>query len=290
MNSVARPSYLRDTFRNAANDYYKRGWTPLALGLDSNGFPKRPLALAWTSLPRTQEAIRNQPWNAARGIGIALGAQSSNLGAIDIDHVALAQAVVAELQRSAVLTRAVWTIRKRVHLFFIEAAPSNSTAFKCTWHDMQIGIELKANGTQVATVPTPGYELAIDAEPLPVPSLRDAWLSLCRRLSVAEPTERSGTSAGYPSPWQPQVSKGDRNKAIYIEAHKLREAGMPLDMALDIMQGRIEKHYAPGELTWQEVRATVESAYRKGAASGTTAKVVRWRHGKPILPSQEITL
>lgn len=275
----------------AVNDYFRRGWTPLALGLDANGFPKRPLALGWTSIPHTATAIRNQPWNSARGIGIALGAQSGGLGVVDIDDVSLAQAVVAELQRSNVLTRAVWTVRKRVHLFFVEQTPSNSTAFKCLWNGQSVQIELKASGNQVATVPTPGYELAIDADPLQVPSLADAWASICRRLGIATPVQSTrGGLAGYPLPWLNDVPQGERNKAIYIEAHKLREAGMPLDTALDIMQARVEKHYTQGGMMWQEVKATVESAYRKGTASGTTAKVVRWRHGKPILPTVEVVL
>lgn len=251
-------------FDTAITDYFAKGWTPLALGLTSEGFPKRPLALAWTSIPHTIEAIRNQPWNAAKGIGIALGTVSGNLAALDIDDVALAQAAVAELKRTDVLTRAVWTIRKRVHLFFVEKVASPSVSFKCLWNDQQIQIELKANGTQVATIPTPGYELAIDAEPLAVPSIELAWLSLCRRLNIKNVQSPKDRRANYPPAWQGDVPKGERNKAVYIEAHRLREAGLPLADALDIMQMRVEHHYTQGGMTWSEMQATVQSAYRKG--------------------------
>lgn len=249
-------------FEQACNEYFKRGWTPLALGLDTNGYPKRPLAVAWTSIPHTAAAVRAQPWADAKGIGLALGAQSSNLAAMDIDDVALGQAVVAALKSTAVLTRAVWTIRKRAHLFFIEETASRSVAFSCQWRGRRIKIELKANGTQVATVPTPGYELAIDAAPRAVPSLRDAWLSLCRHMGIEQ--EPAGVQANYPKAWQETVPIESRNKAAYIEAHKLREAGLSLEQAKATMAARFDSAYEKGQITLAEILRTVESAYSKG--------------------------
>ena len=104
------------------------------------------------------------------------------------------------------------------------------------------------------------------------------------------------SSPPYPSPWPGRLAWRFLLLAALVRAPHVIMPQQDADMAmwgvqaLDIMQGRIEKHYTPGELTWQEVKATVESAYRKGTVYGTTTKVVRWRHGKPILPSQEVTL
>ena len=58
--------------------------------------------------------------------------------------------------------------------------------------------------------------------------------------------------------------EGERDKAAYIEAHKLREAGIPLDQAREIMRLRAEAYYQKDGLQVGEILRTVESAYRKG--------------------------
>ena len=59
-----------------------------------------------------------------------------------------------------------------------------------------------------------------------------------------------------------------RNNTLYVEAHKLREAGMELDAAIDILTTRVRQSYQDGEsINHNEIRQTVTSAYRKGVVS-----------------------
>ena len=67
----------------------------------------------------------------------------------------------------------------------------------------------------------------------------------------------------YPQPWQGKVEKGERNKSVYVEAHKLREAGLSYDVALEIMVARLQQHYEDGDMAWREAERTIQSAYRK---------------------------
>lgn len=245
--------------KTVANHYYRLGWVPLALGLDAQGLPKRPLALGWTSLQHDVDSIRKQPWDAARGIGILLGSPSGNLAAIDVDDVEMAETLIEPL--ADVKTRVVRTIRNRLHIFCYEETPSASVRFTCKWRGRDIGIELKATGTQVATWPTPGYALINDCEPIHAPSVEAVWLSICRQLDIEMPS--TDRCSDFPRPWQPHVEKGERNKAVYIEAHKLREAGLAYEPALEIMAARLGLHYTDGDMAWREAKRTIESAYRK---------------------------
>lgn len=252
----------------AANDYYKRNWLSMPLALDGNGFAKRPIVDKWTSLKLDTKTIRALPWHSAYGVGIPLGPVSDNLAVIDIDDQALAGDVFALLVRSHVITRMVWTIRHRIHLYFREETATPPQTFKVTWREREIGIELKGRGQQVAAPPTPGYTLCQDIAPLTVPTIRDAWESIASRLNIIELRPANG-GAGYPSPWQPQVHKEERNKSIYVEAHKLREAAMPVDQAIDILRLRWEQAYEKGDMAWHEVERTIRSAYQKAEATAT---------------------
>ena len=244
-----------------ANAYYKRGWLPIPLGFDARGFPKKPMDDGWTSLERRPEVIRGLRWADAKGLGLVLGPVSGNLAAVDVDDVDLAEAIYQRAKKTGVVTRMVRTIRKRLHLYVIEAVPSRSRRFdNVRWEGHSFTIELKAQGTQVAAPPTPGYELLFDGAPAKVPSIEAAWLSIAHALGVEMPAGEGG----YPRPWQPAVPQGQRNGSAYIEAHKLREAGMPLDQALEVMRLRVEAFYAPGDMRIEEALATVRSAYRKG--------------------------
>ena len=123
---------------------------------------------------------------------------------------------------------------------------------------------MKGDGTQVAAPPSPGYRMADSAPPMAAPSPQAAWETIRYTLGLM-PVADGGGAGNYPAPWSEKVKEGDRNDAIYIETHRLREAGVPLAMALEIMQVRIEKGYE-GTVPWLEVKATIESGYKKGAA------------------------
>lgn len=241
---------------------FSQGRVPLALGPDAAGFPKRPLAARWTSIPYNWKLVQEQPWEQATGLGIQLGLRSGNLGAIDIDDADMADAAFAWLVRSHIYPEMVWTIRNRLHVYVRETTPSRSVAFKVQWEGRQCQVELKATGTQVAAPPTPGYTLACDRPPWSAPALAAAWGELAMALGVKAPEHTTG-SAGYPQPWQPHVEAGERNKALYIEAHKLREAGLGLEAALEIMRVRYESHYEQAESEWQEAERTIRSAFRR---------------------------
>ena len=264
----------------AALTMLSRSWLCMPLKKDDAGMPKRPIVMEWTSLQRSEETVRSLPWDGAAGLGIVLGHASNDLGVIDIDDEELWVAVSA-LWPAASAPRMVETFRKRGHLYVAEKrGASASTRFSYNWDGREVNIELKATGTQVAAPPTPGYTLWTQGKPLRCGSLPQAWDHLKRLLAhhypdFAEkapetPTNvgvQGGGPAGYPKPWLEHVPKGERNKAVYIEAHKLREAGLHQEAAVEMLWGRVKAQYEAGEMGYTEYLNTVRSAYRKGAES-----------------------
>jgi hypothetical protein len=198
-------------------------------------------------------------------MGHPLGPISGNLAVLDLDDVDLTNAVFALLVRGHVYTRLVFTARKRGHVYFIEETASRSTVQRVRFQGRDIKVELKAQGTQVAAPPTPGYILSLDREPLKVPSIRAAWDSIWPRVGVE--LLSGGATAGYPKPWQDAVTQGERDQAAYIEGHKLREAGIPLGQALDLMRLRFEQAYDKAGMSWGEIERTIVSAYTKGTSA-----------------------
>jgi len=262
---MSNPNLLK-----AALVVLERGWLAHPLGPDSGGLPKRPLTKAWTSLERNEETVRSLDWNSAIGMGLVLGEKSSGLVVLDIDdeemfNVSLIAVGGVRAQRW------VRTVRKRGHLYFqcIED-PGPSSVKTVMWEGREVKVELKSNGTQVAAPPTPGYSLPYPHEPpkkeFDVQSAYQWWVDCMEdtvpgRLGLAL---SDSAGAGFPEPWQPTVAKEGRNNAAYIEAHKLREAGMALEQAIGVMQSRFDHDYEKGDITWGEVETTVRSAYRKG--------------------------
>lgn len=260
-----------NTLRNAAVAYFKeQHWATIPLGLDSGGFPKRPLPQAWQQATADKESL-TALWRGfdPKGIGIVLGPCSDNVAVIDVDDQELGIEVTGALLFGHVKTRIVQTVRKRVHVYVQEETPSNSTRFFVTYKGRQVTIELKAQGTQVAAPPTPGYTLVATDPPIRVPTVRDAWVSIARKLGLD--ISPAASTSGYPPAWQKQVGKGERNNAIFIEAHRLREARMPLDDALDVMRLRVEGRYEAGDISWHEIERTVRSAYRSGEIAAQSA-------------------
>ena len=251
--------------RGSASILVQRGWCPMPLTLDSAGLPKRPIVANWPTLVATADVIAALPWDGAAGLGVVLGHPSGGLAAIDIDDVGLGGKVLALLGRDG--PRSVRTIRKRAHVYVQEVAQlSPSRAFTIQWEGRTVQIELKAEGTQVAAPPTPGYELIGRGAPYPSPSIATAWKWLCDKVGIKD--EGSAVSAGFPSPWRPEVPLEERNKSAYVEAHMLRQAQMPLGLALRYMALRWEQDYAQGDQDWGEVERTIRSAYRKGMGPG----------------------
>lgn len=249
---------------DAARDYYARGWVTIPLENDTEGRPKKPIPYGWTHTPLDWDAISLLPWDRALGIGVVLGAASGNLGVIDIDDVELAEAVWQKLEASGVGHYFVSTIRKRGHLYLIERVASPSTKRIIEYHGRPVTIELKSNGTQVAAPPTPGYALRSTEGPALVhDGLAGAWAALSTVLGL--PVASGGQSfsrSGYPRAWAQNVTDGERNNSLFIEACKLAEAGMPLPSALGTMQARIAVAYA-GAMSALEVERTVRSAFRR---------------------------
>ena len=219
-------------------------------------------------------------------MGIVLGANSGNLAVIDIDDHALATKAFTTLVAYKVRTRMVWTVSRNLHVYVREERPSNSTAFKVQWEGRTIGVELKAQGTQVAAPPTPGYELCwwkVNEDnsykepilPMQVPTVRAAWDSLALRLGVGMPAAGTPSDANYPHPWEVSVPEGDRNKAAFVEGCRLREAGVPIAQALQLMRARFEAAYA-GTIQWWEMERTIKSAYQRGELVEGSGVYARW--------------
>lgn len=262
----------------AAKGYAERGWTPIALGLDRSGRPKRALTKGFPQL--TTATWEQQPWARAIGLGILLGPPSGNLAAIDVDDHELADSVFALMLRRHSPCRMVRTGRGRLHAYFVEVTPSRTHIITVRFRGRDLPVELRAKDVQVTAPPSPGYSLTgyddlLDVDPPEVPSIGAAWGSIAQHLGVEVLDVPSGGTAGYPEAWKPRVVEGDRNKSMYIEAHRLRGAGMPLEAALELLRLRYESAYEGGDSSWAEMAQTIRSAYRGGPVPGA-ADVLQW--------------
>lgn len=255
------------TLAESARRLCDRGWTAVALGPDAKGLPKRPLVGGWQRIPHDLDRILAQPWGRAKGLGILLGPVSGNLAVIDVDHEAMARAVFALMVRGHVYTRMCWTISRHIHVYVREREPSAPAVRRVRWQGEEIAIELKARGQQVAAPPTPGYTLCgrHGWPPIEVPSVMAAWLSIERRLG-AEPVTRGGSADPFPGAWAASVPVGQRNRTAFVEACRLREAGMPFAQAVEVMRARWLTAYAGGEAPGPDLDRTVRSAYQRGAS------------------------
>ncbi len=255
--------------RDAAKDLYEQGYIPIPLGLDANGYAKRPLIKAWPLLPHNWEILKALPWKDAKGIGLVLG---NGLEVIDVDNAELAQAMFAYLFRrmGSGLPRFVWTVSGNCHIYTRPSESAPSRFFRYQWGDTQVGIETKAQGNQVAAPPTPGYTLADpDAEPFFCKTIDQAAAPLFAAMGMVLLDEERG--GGYPKPWAEQVPEGQRNKSIYVEAHQLREAGIELEAAMTMLKARFQNDY---EGYWShDMEKTIRSAYRKGVVEGAWGHV-----------------
>lgn len=248
---------------DAARQYISRGWTPIALGLDTEGRPKRPIAEGWQSLRPNDERTRKQGWRNAVGIGILCGPASNNLAVIDIDDVELAAAVFAKLVRSHKPFRWCWTGRNRGHLYVREQEPSEGgKVWRGMWEGREVGGELRCKGQQVAAPPTPGYVLAQEQPPQAVENVRKAFDGICLAMGIV-PIEHTG-SGNYPPAWQDTVRDGTRNDSLFVEACKLAAVRMPFERAVELLRLNVELHYDDGhQMSDREFAATVRSAYQK---------------------------
>lgn len=253
-------------FLEAAGNYFNQfGWVSTPLRKDQRGYPKIPMEKGWQQTPADWKVISQQAWGRAEGIGIVLGPVSGNLACVDLDDAEAAASchLYAPLRGS---TRMVKTARNRAHIYVIERYPTlSSKSFKVLFMGREIQVELKSRGTQVAAVPSPGYELIGTEQPWLLDNVELCWRLLADyHLGIEE--QRSTTN--YPRPWKDHVSEGERNNTAYIEAHQLREAGVQLKDALHIMRVRVEGNYIDANgMNWQELEKTIRSAYSKGVVN-----------------------
>lgn len=243
-------------FFSAALDYFRHGWASIPLTLDTSGFAKKPFTTGWQATPLDWNVISQLPWDRAKGIGLVLGAASDHLAAVDVDDQELANLVSGYVLDWWGDCRIVSTVRKHLHVVLREEEPSHPKTFFVAFEGREVGVELKAQGQQIAAPPTPGYDLACDAPPLSVASIVSFWAKLSRGLGLET------TSPVYPSPWRSHVAVGERNNTAFIESCRLARAGMPLRLALQHMRIRYEMDFEKGDIRVADVDRTVKSAYR----------------------------
>ena len=272
------PQYIipdQTALHKAAEDYYNsHGWVCIPLKFDNDGLPKRPIPTDWTNIRPFMPDIDALPWNSPLcvGIGILLGPPSNNLAVLDIDSRSLARAVHKIIRDVGQEVYAVRTARGNMHLYIREIDPSPSTKRFISWEGKPFQLEFKAKGQQVAAPPSPNYTIIHD-DFLEWQSLDVFWELLDHRLTYEYPDEfksaPEGQVAGEKSTtkvWQPEVAVNTRNDTLYVEAHRLREAGMPFQEALALLITRVGQSYQNStDIPESEIRATVASAYRKGS-------------------------
>lgn len=251
-------------FLEAATRYAAQGWATHPLRNDDNGFPKVAITKEWQKIMPAD--FIELDWEHATGIGIIGGSNSSNLAFVDIDDNQLAADVLAYLLRSHKCPMMSWTARRRIHIYCIEPEPSPYKKIQFPYKGNLATVELRAQGSYVAAPPSPGYTwMNEDWEPMYGP-VSQIWANIVRDAQIvterAQPAATTAT-AGYPRPWQKEVGAGERNQAIYVEAHRLREAGIPEDDAIGILRVRFEKSYEQQGIDWRGLEKTIRSAYHK---------------------------
>lgn len=250
-------------FTGAAYEYIKRGWTPIALTLDAEGRPKKPISHGWQRLTPWDPMTRRQGWREALGVGLLCGPNSSNLEVIDIDDEELAAAVFSKLARGHRGARFVWTGRNRGHLYLRVQEPNpHPGPWRGVWNGREVKGELRGRGMQVAAPPTPGYILAADNPPQAVETVQKAWDGICLAMGIIQAKNEGG--GNYPPAWQDTVFNGTRNDSLFVEACKLAAVRMPIERALELLRLNTELHYEDGhKMTDREFVASVRSAYQK---------------------------
>jgi len=255
-------------FRKTAEAYHDRyGWATTPLRLDDNGKPKRPIEQGWTSRPSDLESVLSQQWTNAAGIGIVLGEKSGGIGVLDVDDPSLFMATILMFDEPPMWVR---TVSGNGHIYIQQNEPVKSTAMRVQWKGRAVSVELKSTGTQVAAPPSPGYAWMAKGKVYPdmFHSLEDVADLVFTGLRMRYEDFSFGDSdkpvSGFPKAWKEEVPSGERNESIYIEAHRLREAGMLRDQAIDIMLERVRQGYQTGQISEAEVIRTVKSAYTKG--------------------------
>ena len=260
----------------------REGWAVHPLRNNADGFAKVAIVDSWQTL--MPDDAPSLGWDRAQGMGIIGGANSGNLGFIDIDDAGLAADAAAWLISRHANPLMAWTARSRIHVYCIEPKPSQTRKLRLIYKDKPVFVELRASGSYVAAPPTPHYKWLNPAwEPLYM-SLSDAWNQIADALAVSWPgkagpfSEARVAVAGYPTSWAARVSHGERNDACFYESSCLKDARVPMEQAWAIMQTRINQSYDP-PLDWRDLRRTFESAYRRppgGRVLSSGAGVVDW--------------
>jgi hypothetical protein len=251
----------------AISMYQDRGWFSIPLGLDDNNLPKKPIPLGWTSLAAEEYTIRNLPWDRAHGLGIVLGDVSSRLCVLDIDDQGLFD-VVQRIMGDC--SRMVSTARDRGHMYFKALEFDTKSTYKeVLYQGRKIKIELKTNGTQVAAPPTKGYALLNSSTPQICYDIGYAFEFLMDALEDHMPDQvqliqQEDRETRYPTPWREFVPAGERNDSLYIEAHKLREAGIQQETAIEFLLHRVNQSYDRTGINQESYIRTIKSAYSKG--------------------------
>jgi len=92
-----------------------------------------------------------------------------------------------------------------------------------------------------------------------VDSIQAAWDALAPHLGITGFSVSNETT----KPWNSKVTKDNRNNTMYVEAHRLREAGVQMETAMIMLRARWETDYQHGDQAWHELERTIHSAYRK---------------------------
>lgn len=247
-------------FKAEAAVFAARGWATHPLVRDDNGFPKKAITAGWEKLTPGDSLMLD--WASAAGIGVIGGANSGNVGFIDIDDQELAREVAAYNVAHHKFGLMAWTARGRLHVYVQEPTPSTTRKLQLTFRDRPVLVELRASGAYVAASPTPGYTWLNEEWPPFEGTLTGIFFELSKILGLKGPPMSGTGGSGYPKAWQPMVEVGSRNDSLFVESCRLAGAGMPIDEAMAILDVRLGRSYAEGDMSQREVHRTIASAFR----------------------------
>jgi len=121
-----------------------------------------------------------------------------------------------------------------LHVYVIEDTPTpHKRKVHAMFEGREVTIDLLVKGAQAVAPPTPGYTLVgyedrLDAPPLSVPSIGEAWANLARHLGVEEIAPPASTNGSKP-PIPDKIPTGARHDTFIKIAGSLRRQGAGAD-------------------------------------------------------------
>lgn len=217
---------MKSAIQEAVNQAHKQGFAPLAISPTS----KKPKVSAWEHWQHrrpTSEELR-QMFRGESNLAVICGAVSGGLSVLDVDNLALADAMSGDigLQYETTMVR---TPRGGLHVYAIET----EAATAC---QPIAGVgDLKGNGGYVLTPPSSipevgEYTMLTNGTIKVVPNAREWFVEILSAFDVQVPVQDKREPVDTAEVLE-GIAEGERDATLFRLACKLRRADVPRETA-----------------------------------------------------------